>query len=156
MPYDQLSHFDEKSGTVRSATPWGSWWQTVHEVHIEVNLPANTRSKNIQVNIQPKSIEVKVLGEVVIKGNLLKAVHGDDSLWTIEDGSILDIVLSKSDTFKQDEIWESLLEEEGYKPDPLTLHEMRKKLDLERFQLENPGFDFSQAKLQKCYDSPPV
>lgn len=72
----------------------------------------------------------------VKQGNLFKAVHGDDSLWTIEDGSVLDIVLSKADTFKQDEIWESLLEGDGYKPDPLTLHEMRKKLDLERFQLE--------------------
>ena len=29
---------------------------------------------------------------------------------------------------------------------------MRKKLDLERFQLENPGFDFSGAKLDKNYE----
>ncbi|XP_052126801.1 nudC domain-containing protein 2 [Frankliniella occidentalis] len=89
-------------------------------------------------------------------GTLFQTIHVDDSVWTIEDGCLLDIVLSKSNTFKQDEIWESLMEDGSYKPDPLVFHEMRKKLDLERFQLENPGFDFSQAKLQKCYDKPPV
>lgn len=71
-----------------------------------------------------------------LQGDLFKAVHADDSVWTIEDGCLLDIVLSKSDTFKQDEIWESLLNDDRFKPDPLTFHEMRKKLDLERFQLE--------------------
>ncbi|KAJ1530387.1 hypothetical protein ONE63_005296 [Megalurothrips usitatus] len=156
MPYDQLSHFDEKSGIVRSTTPWGCWWQTVQEVHIEVTLPPNTKSKEINVNIQPKFIEVVVRKVSVFKGNLFSPVHADDCVWTIEDGSLLDIVLSKTDTFKQDAIWESLLEDGGYKPEPLVFHEMRKKLDLERFQLENPGFDFSGAKLQKCYDKPPV
>ena len=33
---------------------------------------------------------------------------------------------------------------------------MRKKLDLERFQLENPGFDFSGAKLDKKYEDKSV
>ncbi|KAK3912356.1 NudC domain-containing protein 2 [Frankliniella fusca] len=155
MP-DQLSHFDEKSGTVRCPTPWGNWWQTVQEVHIEVNLPPNSKSREIDVNLEPKSIEVLVRKELVFKGTLFQAIHVDDSVWTIEDRCLLDIVLSKSNTFKQDEIWESLMEDGCYKPDPLVFHEMRKKLDLERFQLENPGFDFSQAKLQKCYDKPPV
>lgn len=72
---------------------------------------------------------------ICFQGNLFHAVHGDDSIWTIEDNSLLDIVLSKADTYKQNEIWESLLEDQ-YKPDPLVLHEMRKKLDLERFQIE--------------------
>ena len=46
---------------------------------------------------------------------------------------------------------ESLLGNQ-FQPDAFVLNEMRKKLDLERFQLENPGFDFSGAKLDKNYD----
>lgn len=67
MPYDQLSHFDEKSGIVRCSTPWGCWWQTVQEVHIEVNLPPNTKSKEITAIIKPKNIEVTVKKETVLK-----------------------------------------------------------------------------------------
>ena len=55
----------------------------------------------------------------------------------------------------KDECWLSLLKDQFY-PDPLILNEMRKKLDLERFQLENPGFDFSGAKLDKKYEDKSV
>ena len=39
-----------------------------------------------------------------------------------------------------------------YQPTAFVLNEMRKKLDLEQFQRENPGMDFSRAKLMKKYD----
>ena len=45
-------------------------------------------------------------------------------------------MLAKVDAKLKDEIWESLLENDCYKPDPYTLHEMRKKMDLEKFQIE--------------------
>ena len=51
----------------------------------------------------------------------------------------------------KDIAWLSLFKNQ-YKPDPVVLTEMRKKLDLERFQMENPGFDFSGAKLDKRYE----
>lgn len=63
-------------------------------------------------------------------------MHPDETVWTVEDNKLLNIVLAKADVASKDEIWESLLEADMYKPDPLTLHEMRKKMDLERFQIE--------------------
>jgi hypothetical protein len=63
-------------------------------------------------------------------------VHPDETVWTIEDNKLLNIMLAKADVALKDEIWESLLEGDMYKPDPFTLHEMRKKMDLERFQIE--------------------
>jgi hypothetical protein len=63
-------------------------------------------------------------------------VHPDETVWTVEDNKLLNIVLAKADVALKDEIWESLLEADMYKPDPFTLHEMRKKMDLERFQIE--------------------
>jgi hypothetical protein len=63
-------------------------------------------------------------------------VHADETVWTLEDNKLLNIVLAKADVSLKDEIWESLLEGSVYQPDAYTLHEMRKKLDLERFQIE--------------------
>lgn len=57
-------------------------------------------------------------------------------MWTIEDGCILDIILSKAEYQGKDTLWDSLLKDGSFCPDPLTLLEMRKKLDLEKFQLE--------------------
>jgi hypothetical protein len=63
-------------------------------------------------------------------------VHADETVWTVEDNKLLNIVLAKADVSSKDEIWESLLEGGVYQPDPFTMQEMRKKLDLERFQIE--------------------
>lgn len=155
MPLDNLSHFDEKSGVVSFGTEWGRWWQNVHEVHIEVNIPKNTKAKEVSVKVCPSEINCIVCNKTVFKGRLYSAVHADETVWTVEDNKLLNIVLAKADVSLKDEIWESLLEGGVYQPDPFTLHEMKKKLDLERFQIENPGFDFSHAKLSKCYDHLP-
>uniref|UniRef100_A0A1B6JK04 CS domain-containing protein n=1 Tax=Homalodisca liturata TaxID=320908 RepID=A0A1B6JK04_9HEMI len=150
-----LSHFDEKSGVIKFNTAWGCWWQTVFEVHLSVNVPNNTKSKDVRINISANNIECIVHNTIILKGQLYKTVHPDDSVWTIEDGCVLDIILSKAEYEGKDTLWEALLKDRSYQPDPLTLHNMRQKLDLEKFQLENPGMDFSRAKLSKCYDNMP-
>ena len=53
-----MANFDEKSGIVPSVTPWGKWWQTLEEVHVEISVPENTKSKELLVKITTKSITV--------------------------------------------------------------------------------------------------
>ena len=66
----------------------------------------------------------------------------DESLWMIEDDE-LHIQFSK---MKRAETWMSALK--GHQVlDPLLEQEVRKNILLERFQQENPGFDFSDAKM---------
>jgi hypothetical protein len=67
MPLDSLSHFDEKSGIVSCITDWGCWWQTVHEVHIEVSLPKNTKGKEVSVKVCPNEISCIVCNNAVFK-----------------------------------------------------------------------------------------
>jgi hypothetical protein len=62
-----LSHFDEKSGVVACQTPWGRWWQTVHEVHLEVKLPEITKAKQIGIKCKTREFECIVCGEVILK-----------------------------------------------------------------------------------------
>lgn len=73
----------------------------------------------------------------MLQGKTGGPVHAAETVWTVEDSWLLTIVLAKADHSIQDQMWTSLLlEDEVTQPDSLTLHEMRKKLDLERFQIE--------------------
>lgn len=149
-----LSHFDERSGAVPCHTPWGSWWQTVGEVFVHVQVPKGTRGKHVCVEIKPRHIVCTVHGKTVFDGNLHSTVIADESTWTIEEQERILILLVKSEPTNSEKVWGSLLEGQ-YVPDPYVMHEMMKKLDLEKFQIENPGFDFSGAKLDKAYDKIP-
>jgi len=150
------SFFDEKSGIIPCNTEWGRWWQTVDELHIEVTLPVNTKSKDVEVRVTNSNVTCRVLGKTVFSGNLFRKVHADETVWTIEDnGTLLNIVLAKADFVKKEIVWESLMEDGSFRADPITYNEMRKKLDLEKFQIEYPGMDFSNAQLQKTYDTMP-
>lgn len=62
-------------------------------------------------------------------------VKEDESLWTLEDRKKINVALVKADPITSEAIWEGLLTNK-YFADALTLHEMRKKLDLEKFQIE--------------------
>ncbi|XP_059482026.1 nudC domain-containing protein 2-like isoform X2 [Neocloeon triangulifer] len=147
-----LSFFDMKGGFYGVATDFGRWWQTVLEVHIEVTLPPNTRGKECQVAITTTQLSVLVRGETKIKGKLFGIVRPDESVWSIE-GGVMTILLARSDHAIKEVIWPSLLADGSFALDAVAVHETRKKLDLERFQLENPGFNFSNARLAKCYDT---
>lgn len=59
------SFFDEKSGIVPCNTSWGRWWQTVDEIHIEVRLAANIKSKDVKVNVTNSSIACQILGKTL-------------------------------------------------------------------------------------------
>ncbi|KAF2347724.1 CS domain [Trinorchestia longiramus] len=175
---DKECYFDERSGKVECPVAWGTWWQTVAEVHLELDVAAGTKSKMVTVQVTPSTICVSVGGGApVIQGQLFDKVVADETLWTLEDapkppdggerGRLLHIVLTKlgggrlgpkkGQTGGGEGLWDAILRGEGERwgADLLTLHQMRQKLDLERFQMENPGFDFSSAKLSKCYDSVP-
>ena len=66
-----------------------------------------------------------------------------ESTWTFTDGEI-NINLQK---MTKAEMWESaLVGHAGSKIDEFTKEEAKKKLMLERFQEEHPGFDFSSAE----------
>ncbi|XP_045599088.1 nudC domain-containing protein 2 isoform X2 [Procambarus clarkii] len=154
MPDYVETNFDERSGIVPCKVPWGRWWQTVAEVHTEVDIPVGTKSKSIQVVVKPSHIKVVVLDKVIFEGQLFGVVRADETVWTLEDKKLLHIAMSKADACSKETLWEGLLTD-NFLADPWTIHEMRKKLDLERFQIENPGFDFSGATLKKCYDKVP-
>ncbi|XP_067663555.1 nudC domain-containing protein 2-like [Haliotis asinina] len=144
-----MSDFDDKSGVIACKTPWGQWWQTIEEVFIEVDVPKDTKSKEIKCEIKPNSIRVVVKENTILDGSLFETVKADDSLWTLEDRKLMRICLLKCHATAA-HCWKSLIRGQD-EVDPMTLSEMEKKLTLQRFQMENPGFDFSGADVTGNY-----
>jgi hypothetical protein len=144
-----MTDFDERSGAVTVNTVWGSWFQTIDEVFVEINVKEGTRGKDVKCDIGSKKIKVTVLGKVVVDGEFPKPVHADEVLWTLEDKKLLRICLPKAEPSASN-CWDSLLIGQ-YGADAFCRDEMQKKLTLERFQHDNPGMDFSSAKITGNY-----
>ena len=60
-------NFDEKSGQIYSATPWGKWGQTLEDIQIFVNVEKGTSPKEIKCKIGSKTLSVVVKGKAVLE-----------------------------------------------------------------------------------------
>jgi hypothetical protein len=94
------------------------------------------------VKIDTTHLRVRIKGRVVVDGELAHGVKASESTWTIEDRKQLVILLQKR---TRHESWESLLAGQNV-VDAFTKERMDKQMMLEKFQSENPGFDFSGAE----------
>ncbi|KAJ4850488.1 hypothetical protein Tsubulata_011947 [Turnera subulata] len=118
------------------------WDQTLEEVNLYIKLPPNIHPKQFYCKIQPKHVEVGIKGNPpYLNHHLTCPAKTDDSFWTLED-DIMHITLQKRD---KGQTWSSPILGEG-QLDPYSTDLEQKRLMLERFQQENPGFDFSQAQ----------
>jgi len=126
------------------------WEQCVDEVHIYIQPPPEVKKDMLDINIKPKSLSVGIKGSPpFLNENLFSTIEGDSSFWMIEDGE-LHIQLQK---MRRGETWHSALKGHG-QLDLFTEQEVQKKIMLERFQDENPGFDFSGANFSgNCPDA---
>ena len=147
--------FDDKSGIVKSSTEWGYWYQTIEDITAEVIVPLQTKGKDVNVKICPSSLRCTVNGKELFSGKLFANVVCDESTWTLEDHEencrIIRIFLVKGNKTPQS-CWPSLLEDK-FAADIVTLDSMKKKMLQERYQMENPGFDFSQAEVSGNYQN---
>lgn len=117
----------------------------MEEVFIEVNVPRGTSGKEVKCNLASKQIELHVKGQEIFKGKLFGTTVADEGTWTLEDKCLIRIVLMKTNR-EAGNCWASLLEGQ-YCADAWVQDQMQRKLTLERFQRENPGFDFSGAEI---------
>ncbi|KAF4668200.1 NudC domain-containing protein 2 [Perkinsus olseni] len=120
------------------------WEQTQDEVHIYVKLPPGcTKASQLSILLDPKRVKLSLRGanQFYLNHEPAGLVDKDDSTWFIEDGEV-HIILAKA---RKAELWPSCFEGQA-QLDAFTQNELSKKLMLERFQEENPGFDFSGAE----------
>ncbi|CAD8116815.1 unnamed protein product [Paramecium sonneborni] len=135
------------------------WDQTLDDINIYIEPPKAVLKKyedQVRQQLKPgeqmPKLEIQIKADHIkigIKGNpafidepLVKQCDSSESYWLIEDEE-LHIILQKA---YKGELWPSVFVGHG-KVDPLTEQELQKKMLLERFQEEHPGFDFSGAQV---------
>lgn len=140
------------------------WEQSLEEVTVYIDapmqqLPRDNAASCIIVDIEPNRLRVGLRGsaQYFIDERTFDKVKVKESSWFLDDG-VITIVLSKC---FRGQTWEGVLcghtdaasggddavGRQGIREsiDPVTKQEMQRTLMLERFQEENPGFDFRDA-----------
>ncbi|KAK8914414.1 hypothetical protein KSP39_PZI024117 [Platanthera zijinensis] len=125
------------------------WDQNLDELNIYIDLPPDVPKKLFYCKIVSQHIELGIRGNPpFLNHDLAAAVKTDSSFWTLEDGT-MHVTLTKRDKGKT---WSSPILGQGIL-DPYSADLEQKRLMLQRFQEENPGFDFSQAQFSgSCPD----
>ena len=119
------------------------WEQGLDEVHIYLQPPPWVSKKDLDIKIDPKRIRLGLRNAPpLMDEELFAPCDRSESYWMLEDGE-LHIQLTK---MRKGEAWTCAVRGHGAL-DPFCAQEVQKKLMLERFQEEHPGFDFSQVWL---------
>ncbi|KAJ8609611.1 hypothetical protein CTAYLR_006266 [Chrysophaeum taylorii] len=126
------------------------WEQTLEEVNLYVRPPEGVTSDMIECRISPSRVTLGLCGNPpFLDEKTFGPVVADESYWTLADGE-LTIFLQK---VRKAETWEAALVGRGT-VDPFTKQEIQKEMMLERFQEENPGFDFRGAEFNGAVPDP--
>lgn len=120
------------------------WEQSLTEVNIYIAMPPGVTKKLLDIRISPHHLRVGIKDQApYLDEETGGPVRVDQSMWLIDDGEI-NVNLQK---MNKAEAWECALRgRSGAAIDVHTKEEVKKKLMLERFQEEHPGFDFSGAE----------
>lgn len=110
---------------------------------LSIPLPPGVRARDLSVTLLPSRVTIGIKGLPPYMDQApFDTVVPSESIWTVEDG-VLEISLAKAHPGRP---WEAAMAgHEGADPDAAAAD--RKRLLLERFQAENPGFDFSGAEI---------
>ncbi|QDZ19392.1 CS domain-containing protein [Chloropicon primus] len=130
------------------------WSQNVEEVNVVVRCSTGLNAKrNVKCVIRPNRVKLEATScsrvdkeefETLFDHELVGQVKPDESFWTLDSKSgLISLTLQK---FKEGESWSGVFQ--GHEAISVQDRESeQKRLLLERFQLEHPGFDFSGAEV---------
>ena len=125
-----------------------------------IDSPPGIQASQLLCNICTNRVQVGLRGSdrFFIDESTFSRVKVDDSSWYLDDDGVINVVLAK---VYRGETWESPLlgrdggdGSTGRAVDPATKVEIQKELMLERFQEENPGFDFRGATFNGSVPDP--
>merc|ERR1711977_147607 len=126
------------------------WEQNLTEIHIWVSPPPGVTAKMIDCNIEAEHVTMGIFGvpEKYFNHDFPFKIKVDESFWTMEDGEIHFTLLKMSKA----ETWTCAFKGHD-QMDPISMQEVQKQIMRERFQEENPHFDFSGAEFSgQCPD----
>jgi len=106
------------------------WTQTLSELNMTINVPENTRGRDLNVTFKKNHLKVGLKSQqptqtLLIDAPLTNTIICDDSFWTVEDGNRLVINLQK---LNQMEWWDSVCQGDA-------------TIDVKKVQPENSRLD---------------
>ena len=112
------------------------------EVNVFIpEVPAGVCAKDLKITIQPGRVVVQLHGHTYLDHFLSHTIKASESIWTYDgEEREIHILLAKAE---ESTVWACVFvghQQEG------AAGEDRKRLMLERFQEEDPGFDFRGAE----------
>jgi len=130
------------------------WEQSLEEVNIYIDVKGlpNKRAADFLIKIQSKQLSIGLKGNdrLFIDEPTFSKVNTSESSWYLDgDSNTLHVILMK---VHRGETWEAALVgkqsngDDGRLVDPVTKEKIKQNLMRERFQEENPGFDFRDAQ----------
>ncbi|KAF9924902.1 hypothetical protein BGZ65_008079 [Modicella reniformis] len=148
--YDEAAR--KKEEEEQAALPY-KWKQTLIEVDVSIEVPKQTRPKDLIVDIKANYLKVGFKGQTpIIDGPLHRAIKTEDSAWTLIDqssGKELNIQLEK---FKGTEWWKCVIEGHAEVDTTKITPENSKLSDLDgetRGMVEKMMFDQRQKAANK-------
>ncbi|CAH8293615.1 unnamed protein product [Schistosoma intercalatum] len=142
------THLKGQSGLICASFEWGSWWQTIQEVFIEIPFRQIVDVKQIVCKITNSTITCGFVGQQpLLSGNLFSLIKASESTWSLHEKKHMVMCLIKA---SPGTCWHSLMTD-NWKADPLVLDEMERNITIQRLQIENPGMDFSSADISGNY-----
>jgi len=128
------------------------WEQSLEEVNLYIDAPPGKRAADFEISIQSRRVKIGLKGNdrLFIDEPTFSKVNTSESSWYL-DSNIIHIIMIK---VHRGETWEGALlgresngeSSDGGLVDTMTKEKIKQDLVLERFQEENPGFDFRGAK----------
>eukprot|EP00850_Spirogloea_muscicola_P006962 SM000034S12716 [mRNA] locus=s34:322474:323888:- [translate_table: standard] len=126
------------------------WDQTVEEVNLYMLLPPGAHARQVFCDIAPRSIAVGLKGASSRYLDVRARVSPPSRLPLFTEDGVLHVTLQKVEKAHS---WTSPLAGQG-QLDPYSADMEKRRLLLERFQLEHPGFDFSGANVNGACPDP--
>lgn len=89
VPMPKLSKDGKQEPCGNGGVTANYWWtQTLEDLTAHVEVPANTRSKDIVCNVRTQHIKVGVKGSPpLVEGEMVASVRASDALWSIADNA---------------------------------------------------------------------
>ena len=126
------------------------WEQTLDDVLVYIFPPPGVKASQLLCTILPRHLTVGIKGlPPFLSESLASTCKAKESLWEFEAGEMT-ITLTKA---SKAETWPSVFVGHGAL-DPLAEAQAHKKMLLERFGQEHPGFDFSSAEVSGSVPDP--
>eukprot|EP01101_Sappina_pedata_P003032 TRINITY_DN13248_c0_g1_i1.p3 TRINITY_DN13248_c0_g1~~TRINITY_DN13248_c0_g1_i1.p3 ORF type:complete len:159 (+),score=84.94 TRINITY_DN13248_c0_g1_i1:472-948(+) len=125
------------------------WDQSVDEVNIYIDKPADLPTKMLAITITAGHLSVAIKGNPpYLDEDFWGSVKSSNCFWTIEDG-IIHITLEK---LSKAQAWPAALKRH-MTLGATQLEQEKKNMLLQRFQAEHPGYDFSGAEVTGNFDA---